>query len=79
MGWKKSIHSWFFRLKKNVINYDIQENMFEPGDLVRWWITKKSRKIVYVYMGTDPEDQWMAVLLGPEGFTKARYVQLESL
>jgi hypothetical protein len=60
-------------------NPDRQSNSFKPGDLVIWWITKKSRKIVYVYIGQDSEDPWLALLLGPEGMTKARYVQLETL
>ena len=60
-------------------NPDRQPINFTPGDLVSWWITKKSRKIVYVYIGQDSEDPWMALLLGPEGMTEVRYVQLETL
>ena len=40
---------------------------------------KKSRQIVYVYICQDSEDPWTAILLGPEGMTKARYIQLETL
>ena len=62
-----------------MINPERKPNTFVPGDLVRWWVTKKSRQIVYVYICQDSEDPWTAILLGPEGMTKARYIQLETL
>ena len=54
-------------------------NSFMPGDLVGCWGEIGLEKIVYVYIAEDLEDPWTAILLGPDGFTKVRYVHLEAL
>lgn len=62
-----------------MINPDKLENTFIPGQLVGCWKDEDFQKSVFVYIKQDIEDPWLAILLGPEGFTKVRYLYLESV
>jgi len=62
-----------------MINFEKKENNLKPGELVQTWIGVNSKKNIYIYIRQDDEDPWLAVLIGPDGLTKVRYIHLEEL
>ena len=62
-----------------MINPEKLKNAFLPGDLVGCWGEEGESESVYVYIKDDSEDSWVAVLLGPTGFIRVRYVHIEAL